>query len=115
MFTFVIGYFVLFALLLMGGTAAVSLMIARTNFRLSELKFTFVPEIVILFGMVVSVVSSTALIILITVHAPQLFNTQDVNSPMFITGIVFMALGTIFASMGLKRGVIKDFDQLARV
>ncbi len=114
-YVYLIGYLVLSALLLVIGTVAVSLMIARTNFQLSELKFTFVPEIIILFGMVVSVVSSTALIILITVHAPQLFNTQDVSSPMFITGIVFMALGTIFASMGLKRDMIKGFDQLTHV
>ncbi len=42
--------------------------------------------------------------ILIGVYAPQLFNTQDVGSPMFITGLIGMAIGTLVASMGLKRG-----------
>jgi len=110
-----IGYLVLSALLLIVGTVVVSQMIARTEFQLSELKIVFVPEIVILFCMVVSVTLSTILITAITAHAPQLFNSQDVNGPLFITGIVLMALGTIFASIGLRRGTIRGFDQLTRV
>jgi hypothetical protein len=106
MYAFVGGYLILFVILLITGTTAVSLMISRTDFQLSELKFVFIPEIVILFCMVVSVVSSTILLITITAHAPQLFNTQDVGSPMFITGLLFMALGTIFASIGMKRTVV---------
>ncbi len=102
-YTFLIGSLVLFAILLMVGTLSVSLVIARTEFQLSELKYVFIPEVVILFGMIVSVVLSTIFIILITAHAPQLFNTQDVGSPMFVAGVVFMALGTIFASIGLRR------------
>jgi hypothetical protein len=73
-----IGYLILSAILLMVGTVSV-----------------------------VSVVLSTMLIIVITAHAPQLWNTQDVNSPMFITGLTFMALATIFAAMGLRRGTIR--------
>lgn len=114
-YAYLIGYLVLLTILLLTGTVVVSQMIARTDFQLSELKFVLVPEIVILFGMVVSVALSTLLIIMITVHAPQLFNSQDVDSPMFITGIVFMALGTIFASMGLRRTMIKGLDQLTHV
>ncbi|WP_142292125.1 hypothetical protein [Bacillus sp. OV166] len=57
---------------------------------------------------------STILIVRITVHAPQLFITQDVSSSMFITRIILMSLGTIFASMGLKRGTIKGIDQLTQ-
>jgi hypothetical protein len=110
-----IGYLTLSALFLMVGTVVVSLMIAKTEFRLSELRFTFVPEIVILFGMIVSVVLSTILIIAITTHAPQLFVTQDVDSGMFITGIVFMTLGTIFASIGLRRKMIKGLDKISHV
>lgn len=112
---FFLIYLTLVAIELITGTVSVSLTISRTNFQLQELKFMFVPEIVILFGMGVSVVLSTILIILITVYAPQLLNTQDVGSPMFIMGIIFMALGTIFASMGLKRGTIEGHDQLTQV
>ncbi|WP_067934811.1 hypothetical protein [Alicyclobacillus kakegawensis] len=105
-YVFLGGYFVLVAFLLVVGTVAVSLMITRTDFQFSELKFVFIPEIVILFCMVVSVVLSTTLIITITAYAPQLFNTQDVGSPMFITGIFLMSLGTIFGAMGFKRGLV---------
>lgn len=112
---FFLSYLTLVAIELIVGTISVSLTMSRTDFQLRELKFLFVPEIVILFGMVVSVVLSTVLIILITAYAPQLFNTQDVGSPMFITGIIFMALGTIVASMGLRRGTIKGFDKLTQV
>ncbi len=110
-YAILIGYLVLSALLLMVGTVVVSLMISRTDFQFTELKFMFIPEVVILFGMIVSVVLSTILIIMVTAHAPQLFGSQDVDSPMFITGIVLMALGTIFASVGLRRGIIKGLDQ----
>ncbi|MCL6631956.1 MAG: hypothetical protein K6T63_04915 [Alicyclobacillus herbarius] len=106
------AYLILTALLLLVGSIAVSLVLARANFQLSDLKLVFVPETVIVFGMVVSVVLSTTLLILITVYAPQLFYTQDVSTPMFITGLVFMALGTIFASMGLRRGIIKGLHTL---
>jgi hypothetical protein len=111
---FFLSYLTLVAVELIVATVSVSMTISRTDFQLRELKFIFVPEIVILFGMVVSVVLSTVLIILITAYAPQLFNTQDVGSPMFITGIIFMALGTIFALMGFKRGTIKGHDQLTQ-
>ena len=53
-------------------------------------------------GMVISVLLSTTLIILITVYTPQLWITQDVNSSMFITGILLRAIGTIFASIALR-------------
>jgi hypothetical protein len=96
------------------GTVAVSLVVAKTEFQLSELKFVYISEIIILFSMVLSVVLSTILIVRITAHASQLFITQDVSSPMFITGIVFMSLGTIFATLGLKRGTIKGIDQLTQ-
>jgi hypothetical protein len=33
---------------------------------------------------------------------------------MFITGIIFMSLGTIFATLGLKRGTIKGIGQLTQ-
>lgn len=114
-YSILIGYLTLSALLLMVGTVAVALVIARTDFQLSELKFTFVPEIAILFGMVVSVVLSTILIIMITAHGPQLFSTQDVDSRMFITGIILMALGAIFASIGLRRGMIRGLEQSTQV
>lgn len=104
-YTYLIGFLILTALLLIVGTVAVSLVVARTEFQLSEIKFVFVPEVVILFSMVISVVLSTVLIITITAHAPQLFQSQDVNSPMFVTGIMFMALGAIFGTKGLTRGM----------
>ncbi len=100
------GYIVLFAMMLIVGTVSVSLMITRTDFQLSELKYVFAPEVVILFGMIVSLVMSTILIIIITAYAPQLLTTQDVGSPMFITGILLMALGAIFGIMGMKRGLV---------
>jgi hypothetical protein len=87
-------------------------MIARTEFELSELKFMLIPEIVILFGMIVSFVLSTIMIILITVYAPHLFVTQDVGSRMFITGISFMGLGAIFALMGFQRGSTNELNPL---
>ncbi|WP_067929194.1 hypothetical protein [Alicyclobacillus shizuokensis] len=105
-YVFLGGYVALMALMLIVGTVAVSLMIQRTDFQLSELKFVFIPEVVILFCMGVAVVMSTILIITITAYAPQLFNTQDVGSPMFITGLFCMALGTIFGTMGIRRGMV---------
>lgn len=111
-YIFFAGYFLLFAVLLIVGTVAVSLMIARTNFELSELRYTRMPEIIILACMMVAVVCSTILIGLIATQAPQLLNTQDVNRQMFIAGISFMTLATIFASLGLKRGLVKGNDPL---
>ncbi|MCL6442166.1 MAG: hypothetical protein K6T83_01660 [Alicyclobacillus sp.] len=105
-YVFLGGYVALMAVLLVVGTVAVSFMIARTDFAYSELRFVLIPEMVILFCMVISVAMSTILIVTITAYAPQLFNTQDVGSPMFITGLFFMALGTIFALMGMKRGMV---------
>lgn len=99
-----IGYLGLVALLLVAGTVAVSLVVAKTEFQLNELKFIFVPEVTILFCMIVCVVLAIVLIVSLTAYAPQLFQTQDVSSPMFILGLLFMALGTIFAAVGLKRG-----------
>ncbi|WP_067621616.1 hypothetical protein [Alicyclobacillus acidiphilus] len=107
---FFLSYLIVVGIEFIVGTISVALTISRTEFQLRELKLLLIPEIVILFGMDVSVVLSTVLIILITVYAPQLFTTQDVGSPMFITGIIFMALGTIFAWMGHRRGTIKGFD-----
>ncbi|EPZ44494.1 hypothetical protein [Alicyclobacillus acidoterrestris] len=105
-YVFLGGYVALMAVMLIVGTVAVSLMIQRTDFQLSELKFVFIPEVVILFCMGVAVVMATILIITITAYAPQLFNTQDVGSPMFITGLFCMALGTIFGAMGIRRGMV---------
>jgi hypothetical protein len=113
-YAILIGYLIISALLLVVGTVAVSLVVAKTEFQLSELKFVYISEIIILFSMVVSVVLSTILIVRITAQASQLFITQDVSSSMFITGIVFMSLGTIFATLGLKRGTIKGIDQLTQ-
>ncbi|AFM41476.1 hypothetical protein Desaci_2534 [Desulfosporosinus acidiphilus SJ4] len=110
-YTILIGYLLLSALFLVVGTVAVSFVIARTEFKLPELKLVYIPEIVILFGMVVSVMLSTILIARITTNAPQLFITQDVSSTMFITGIILMSLSTIFAVIGLKRGTIAQIDQ----
>jgi len=111
-YAILIGYLLLSALLLVLGTVAVSFVIARTEFKLSELKFVYIPEIIISFGMVVSVVLSTILIVRIIADAPQLFITQDVGSTIFITGIILMSLGTIFAVIGLKHGTIEHIDQL---
>jgi hypothetical protein len=93
------------------GTVAVSLMIQRTEFQLSELKFVFIPEVVILFCMGVAVVMSTILVITITAPAPQLFHTQDVGSSMFITGLFCMALGAIFGVMGIRRGMVTRISE----
>lgn len=112
LFAILIGYLILSALLLIVGTVAVSLVIARTEYKLSELKYIYIPEITILFSMVASVVLSIILIVMITSLAPQLFITQDVSSPMFITGVIFMSLGTIFSFMGFKRGTMKGIAQL---
>jgi hypothetical protein len=101
--TIFLCYLTIVAICLITGTVSVSLVLAKTDFQLKELKFIFVPEVVILFGMAVSVILSIILIILITIRAPQLFATQDVGSSMFITGISFMALGMIFAVIGMKR------------
>jgi hypothetical protein len=109
-----IGYLIFSALLLVTGTASTSLVVTRTEFQLSELKFVFIPEVVILFCMVISVLLSTILFITLITYAPQLLHTQDVSSQMFITGIMFMALAAIFTFMGLKRGTIKGFDQITQ-
>ncbi|KLU64538.1 hypothetical protein DEAC_c34840 [Desulfosporosinus acididurans] len=110
-YNILIGYLLLSALLLVVGIVAVSFVIARTEFQLSELKFVYIPEIIILFGMLASLVLSTILITRITANAPQLFITQDVSSTMFITGIIIMSLGTIFAVIGFKRGTVVQFEQ----
>ncbi|MGC7873357.1 hypothetical protein ACPUYX_17760 [Desulfosporosinus sp. SYSU MS00001] len=110
-YAILLGYLFLAALLLVVGTVAVSLVVARTEFKLSELKFVYIPEIIILFGMVVSVVLSMILIARITANAPQLFVTQDVSSTMFTIGIILMSIGTIFAVIGLNRGTIEQIDQ----
>lgn len=106
-YVFIGGYFVLFAILLVIGTVSVSFMVSRTNFQLSELKFVYIPEIAILLCMIISFVSSTILLVSVTTRAPQLLSTQDVSSPIFLTGIIFIAFGTIFASIGLKRSTIR--------
>lgn len=104
--TFLIGYFILFLILLLIGTFSVTLMISRTEFQLSELKFVFIPEIVILFCMVISVILKAAYIIALIANAAQLTNLQYAGSLIYVMGIMLMALAAIFASMGLKRGII---------
>lgn len=106
-FSFIIGYVMVFSILLIVGTISVSLVIARTEFELSDLRFVLIPEIVILFSMIAAVVLSTILIVLVTVHAPQLFHSQDVSSPMFMTGVVLMTFGTIITAMALRRGTLQ--------
>lgn len=97
-------YVALIGVMLVVGTAAVSLVIQRTDFHLSELRFVYIPAVAILFCMGAAVVVSVILIIETILHAPQLLNTQDVNSPMFITGLFCMALGAVFAAIGIRGG-----------
>lgn len=111
--SFLIAYFSVFLVLLLIGTIAVSLMITRTEFQLAHLKFAFIPEIVILFCMVVSVVMKAAYIIALIAQAAQLSNYQYAGSLIYVMGIAMMALAAIFAAMGLKRGMIKEIGQLA--
>jgi hypothetical protein len=111
-YVFIGGYFIFFAVLLIVGTIAVSLMISRTDFQLSELKYVYVPEIIILLCMFVSVVSSIILFYSVMVHAPHLLNTQDVGMRMFIEGVVLMIFGAALAFMGMKRGMNKASGQL---
>ncbi|MBB6729956.1 hypothetical protein [Cohnella zeiphila] len=101
-------FLMLFALLFIAvGTVAVSQMIARTEFILSELKWVFIPKIIISLSMIISLVLAIVFIIMIISHAPQLIFSQDMDRQMFsMTGVIFMALGTIFASLGLRRGGI---------
>jgi hypothetical protein len=114
-YVFIGGYFILFTVLLIVGTIAVSLMISRTDFQLSELKYVHVPETVILLCMFVSVVSSIILFYSILVNAPHLLNTQDVGLRMFIEGVVLMILGTVLAVMGMKRGINRGPNKLTQV
>ncbi|MBX6353918.1 MAG: hypothetical protein IRZ10_11375 [Thermoflavifilum sp.] len=114
-YQYLIGYLSLSALLLLVGAVAVSLVIHRAHFEVSDLKFVFVfvfvPEVVIVFSMIVSVLSATALLILITVHAPYLFDTQDVGRPMFIIGLLCMVLSSIFAAIELRRGRLRRLNE----
>lgn len=100
-----ISYMVLFLILLLIGTVAVSLVIARTDFKASELRLVLIPEALILLGMVASVVVSVANLIAITGYAPQLLTTQDVSTGMFVTGIALMMAGTLVAWLGLRPGL----------
>lgn len=97
------GYLILTATLLVLGTIVVSQLVARADFQASDLRWVYVPEVIILFCMLVGVVLATLFIVSITLHAPELFQSQDVSSPMFVTGLLFMALGAIFCGMGLRR------------
>jgi hypothetical protein len=115
MITFFICYFITFLILLLIGTISVSLMIVRTEFQMSELKFVFIPKIVVLFCMVVSVIMSTIYFITLIIYASQLSHAQYIGSLLFVMGILLMALAAIFAALGLKRGIIKNFEQLIQV
>lgn len=108
-----IGYLAMSAVLLIAGTILISIMISRSEYQSKELKLLQVPQIVILFGMITSVLLATIFIVVITTQAPQLFVTQDVDSRMFVTGVVLMALGTIFAAMGSHRHYTSTRSTLA--
>lgn len=112
MYIFLISYFIVFLMLLAVGTFSVSIIVSRADFKLSELKFVFIPEITIFFSMIVSASLSILFIISLIFYAPQLLNTQDVGSAMFITGILLMMLSTIFAALGLKHGMVRDINIL---
>jgi|GEM_PF-4570967 len=102
-YVYLLSYLAVMAILLITGTVAVSLVVARTEFQARELRLVFVPETAILISMVIAALLSILSLIRITSYAPQLLITQDVNGPLFITGIVFMALGAIFSGLALRR------------
>lgn len=112
MYIFLISYCVVFLILLTIGTVSVSLILSRSDLRLTELKLMFIPEIIIVFSMVISVILSTVFILALIAYAPQLFQTQDTGSLMFVTGIFLMALGTIFSGIGLKRGMNRELKHI---
>lgn len=101
-------YFVVFLLLLIIGTASIALVIARTDFKLSVLKFVTIPKIILLGCIVISIITSATLMICIFSSAPQLFHSQDVGGGMFITGLFLMTLATLLAVLGFRRGTIKE-------
>lgn len=114
MYPFLISYFISFLILLTIGTVCISLVLSKAEFKRSEFKLIVIPEIVIVFSMVISVLISTLFIVSLTVQAPELFSTQDVGSGMFVTGILLMALATIFGLMGLKRSRTREMDLFER-
>jgi flagellar biosynthesis protein FliQ len=71
-------YLSLSARILVVGTVVASLVTARTDFQMSELKLVFIPKVTIVFDMIAAVVLSTQLIVTVISHAPQLFITQDI-------------------------------------
>jgi hypothetical protein len=99
----VICYLIVIAMLLVAGTIFISMLIVRTEFQWSKLRF-------VLFGMIVSVVLSIMLVVFVTVDAPQLFVTQDVNRTMFIVGITCMSIGTIFTAIGVRVGAVRQIQ-----
>lgn len=106
----VICYLIVIAMLLVAGTIFISMLIVRTEFQWSKLRFVFIPEMIILFGMIVSVVLSIMLVVFVTVDAPQLFVTQDVNRTMFIVGITCMSIGTMFTAIGVRVGAVRQIQ-----
>lgn len=100
----ILVYLIICLLLLIIGTTAVSLVVRRTEFAQSELRFTTLAEVLVLLCMLVSVVASVLLIVFIHLDAPRLLMTQDVNLPMFVIGIALMVIGAFIAGFGLKKG-----------
>lgn len=112
-YVWVIGYPTIVALLLIIGTVSVARVVAKSDFTVRELKRVQLPEWVIAGTMTVAFVAAAILVIVISTAAPQLWTLQDVNSPIFVVGMVMMAIGTLLAYIGLSRSRLDRGDDTA--
>jgi hypothetical protein len=101
------GYLLVVLLLVVIGCVSVASMVAKSPFEPADLTFVVAPEAVLSFFMAATVALSAILIGVVAAHTPQLFQSQDVSAPIFIIGIVFMAVGTLVSGGALFRGVSK--------
>ncbi|QQE78710.1 hypothetical protein [Alicyclobacillus sp. SO9] len=107
-YSYLIGYLVLTAMLLIGGTVAQALVVKRSEYKMKELQLLFIPKVVILAGMTASVLLSVGLIAAVKLNAGQLFQSQDVGWPMAVIAIVLMAIGTGLGWIAIKSGRLTD-------
>ena len=100
LFAFLAGFLILLAV----GTVAVSLLVLRADLSPRELRWTAVPALLIVFGMLGSLVAAVALAALVVSAAPGLLTTQDVTPGLLSAGLLLIALASALALFGLRRG-----------
>ncbi len=100
---YVLAYLALSLILLILGSAAVSMLVLRADLKERELRHAHLPAVLVAYGMLSSLLAAIALGALVAVTGPGLFTSQDVGPLMFSLGVLLLGFGTLVALLGGHR------------